>query len=172
MKKSVVLLIACICLLSVMVVAFLGVSASNISPVVYITSVEILQMDGEDLPQGNSFRITFEPQILDENDNPAMQYMFSTRILPDNATSNSIMYSCPENPYVQFTNPAGGGLLVREKPYSASSSAFTVTTITCSPNDGGRGAQTDSVFLVIDYTQYYQNTVPGYVPPTSSSTTE
>ena len=41
MKKSVILLISCICIISIVIVAFFGVSAQNISPIIYITSVEI-----------------------------------------------------------------------------------------------------------------------------------
>ena len=85
MKKSVILLISCICIISIVIVAFFGVSAQNISPIIYITSVEILDMDGNEIPgnetnpDSKSFNITFNPTFENEGVQ-YMEYVFSTKI--------------------------------------------------------------------------------------------
>lgn len=95
MKKSIILIISVITLISVVVVAFFGVKAANISPVVYITKIELLDMDGnlpyddggenENYNYNNIFnkllKLKFEPDLYDEEtDTYYMQYFFNVRL--------------------------------------------------------------------------------------------
>ena len=158
MKKSVILLISCICIISIVIVAFFGVSAQNISPIIYITSVEILDMDGNEIPgnvtnpDSKSFNITFNPTFENEGVQ-YMEYVFSTKILPDNATNNSILYSCDSTDgTVECLNAQGGGFVFRE--IDNPSVPFYVTRINCRSNDGGKQVN-DTILLLVDYRGYF-----------------
>lgn len=153
MKKGVLLLIAVVFVISIVVVAFFGVSAQNISPVVYITSVEILDMDGNEIPTNayglKTITLNFErdDDLYDsEEDVYYMQYFFTTRIQPDNATYENFIYYCNiTDGTLTCTYPSGGGFLIKE--YAED---YLIATITCRSNDGGPTVY-DTVYLIVIY---------------------
>ena len=157
MKKSVILIISCLCLVSIVFVAFFGVKSLNVEPVRYIESVEIVDInmgnigggkDPETPTKRRTLNLEFIPDGVDENGEEIMSYYFNTIIIPEDTTSRAVLYSTLDNPYIEVTNPRGA-IIIREKenlrPFS--------TQIKCSANDGSPRNPKDDIYLRIDYSK-------------------
>lgn len=156
MKKGNIILIVGICIISIVIVAFFGVSAKNISPIVYMESVEILDMRGKEIEINKygikQLTLVFESgdEYVDEDGKHYMQYFFNTKILPDNATSNEVSYYCDKNEYIELTS-SKGAMIIKEKN---TGSTREIMTINCKANDGGPIGVNDDIALVIDYREW------------------
>jgi hypothetical protein len=157
MKKSVLITILCLALLSVMFVAFFGVSPAGIVPTVYIESVEIKDMDGHPIDKHTASgekTMTIPFRATAETDGKkSMPYFLTAEVLPEDATLKAIRYYCPENDFVAVANPKNGALLISEMNLALTSSPYYICDITLSADDGGKAGIEDHLKLVIDYRQ-------------------
>lgn len=154
MKKSVILVISLLSLISICLVAFFGVFAANIVTTTYIQTLEIKDMNGNEIPEVGgvkTLQINFVEDMYDiETDRSYMNYFLTVSLNEglEEPSNPSVLYNVPENGYVSLNgeNAArNGALLIMER---TSSPSIIITTITCSPNDGG-SAPKDSVRLII-----------------------
>ncbi|MCI2069424.1 MAG: hypothetical protein LKJ88_07675 [Bacilli bacterium] len=157
MKKSVVISIICLALLSIIFVAFFGVTPAGIIPTVYIQSVEIKDMSGNKITKltaegEKTITVKFQP-TLEVESVKYMQYFFTTKIMPEDATLSAIRYYCAENDFVKVENPKNGALLIKQMNLATSSSPYYICNITCAADDGGLAGIEDNLKLVIDYRQ-------------------
>ncbi|MFA6620547.1 MAG: hypothetical protein WCS90_05420 [Bacilli bacterium] len=105
MKKIVGILISVIAVLSVVIVAFVGTQAVGIEPVIYISSVQILDMNSHGIdPANKTLEVPFKADAVDGSGNSYMFYVFNAIILPETSTSRSILYYCPTDPYFSFVS--------------------------------------------------------------------
>jgi hypothetical protein len=171
MKKGVALLVAVVALLSIALVAFLGTNPVGIEPIIHITSVEIMDMNDDAIPwdeYGNrSLNLTFAPSLSDPDGTEYMYYIFSTQVLPNNATdTRAFLYYCAQDSYVSFpqnkttqttsTGTVGGsqssktGQIVIQKAPGDSVKIHSLD-IYCRANDGGPAGIEDTISLTITF---------------------
>ena len=89
MKKSVVILIALIYIVSIALVSFFGLQFKTFNPIVYTTSVEILNDDGD--VKTNSAGEKYV--VIRPDDEGNRQYQILYRVHPDNATNNEVTFA-------------------------------------------------------------------------------
>lgn len=111
MKKSVGILVVAVGLLSISLVAFLGTKPVGISPIIYISKVEILDNESHSIEAGldpwgfygRQLTISFSSDVTDTVTNTEfMYYVFDTKITPSNATRRSFLYYAAADSYVSF----------------------------------------------------------------------
>ena len=89
MKKSVVILIALIYIVSIALVSFFGLQFKTFNPIVYTTSVEILNDDGD--VKTNSAGEKYV--VIRPDDEGNRQYQILYRVHPDNATNHEVTFA-------------------------------------------------------------------------------
>lgn len=185
MKKSVALIIALVTIVGVVLVAFFGTAAANIYPTVYISTITMKTMEGNDIePNAAGMKIlnlSFEPDLYDEENNTRyMQYFFvlEFNVGMEPPTTSAVRYSFDTSatdidgePLIQpamgdFTT---GAILIKEKKSVTQAEEgtevpiqdyFFTVTINVSPRDGGNGTG-DSVLLLINYGYVYPEVSAG-----------
>lgn len=106
MKKSVMLLISLFSLIAVCLVAFFGVFASNIVVTNYIQTIDIRDMNGNEIPEVGGekiLQINFVEDMYDiETDQSYMNYFLTVSLNEglEEPSNPSVLYSVPENGYV------------------------------------------------------------------------
>ncbi len=154
MKKSVLIIIACLCILSIVFIAFFGVAPAGIIPTIYIDSVSILDSTGQEIEaeEGKDKKMTIEYETnIIRDDTEYMQYFFSTRVLPSDCTQSLFDYSCPENQYVKVENSRNGALIIKKMKLESNTIPFFTTKITLKASDGGKAGIEDNLILTIKY---------------------
>jgi hypothetical protein len=150
--------IVCIALLSVIFVAFFGVTPAGIIPTVYIQSVEIKDMEGHAITKRTTegektSTVAFVPTVTNEEGIKYMQYFFTAEVLPEDATLKSIRYYCPENDYVTVVNAKNGAFLIKQMNVALTATPYYICEITLTADDGGAAGIEDHLKLVVDYRQ-------------------
>ncbi|MCI1244540.1 MAG: hypothetical protein LKG11_01085 [Bacilli bacterium] len=165
MKKGPMLLIACVVFAMTTVIAFMGVQPENITNVVYIASLNILAMDGSEIAYSDNLgmkrqKVDFVPSTTYETPKGAtrraMEYVYNTKILPENATNQSYYYTVDLNDsFVKPTACDKGAFLFVEPDYEAEGEdeIYHLVTIGCLANDGGPNAVKDQVELVVHFSK-------------------
>ena len=87
MKKSVIILIALIYIVSVALVSFFGLKAKVFDPIVYTESVELLNTGLKTNAQGGNY------VVIDPDENGERKYQLLYRVHPDNATEDGVLFS-------------------------------------------------------------------------------
>lgn len=166
MKKSVMLIIGLICLVGVIIVAFFGVQPQNISPVVYIETVEILDMSGNKIKTQEDgqkvLNLEFNPDLYDQNtDTYYMQYFFNVEINENDPkkvpTNESVLFSTDAANLVSIPKePVGaarkGAFLIQEKKgVITQDNRYFICSISCKANDGSPTNPVDKITLLITY---------------------
>lgn len=123
MKKSVVILLAVVCLLSVLLISFLG---RIIDPAVETVYVEGINIYGCDTIDG----LTYKNIFYDENG--YARYQIDCEVVPANASNNKILFSYDTtDPCVKVSE---NGLV--EITTNADNPIETSTIVTLKPADG------------------------------------
>jgi len=171
MKKGILIFIAAITIVAFVLVGFMGSVPTGIIPVVYIDTVSIKTMGGEDPTVNPSSGIKTigidwydrdSYQTITYADETYIGYIFVTSVLPDSATNVlSFEYTVPSNNYV-ILNPYSdisnrqGSILIKQAILTPEAIASGRTTkkvdITVRATDGGL-QPTDTVRLIIDYSK-------------------
>jgi hypothetical protein len=134
MKKIVGILISAIAILSVVMVAFVGTQAVGIEPIIYISSVQILDMDSHAIdPKNKTLEVSFQADAVDGAGDSYMFYVFNASILPENSTLRSVLYYCPSDPYFSFASAS--------KENAPSSSGDSATSSTPKESQTSRSGQ-------------------------------
>lgn len=169
MKKGILIFIAGITIVAFVLVGFMGSVPTGIVPVIYINSIAIKTMGGEDPTLNPSSGIKTididwynrdSYQTVNYQGEIYIGYIFVTSVLPDSATNVlSYEYSVPENNYV-ILNPYSdlsnrqGSILIKQTILSPDSITAGRTTkkveVAVKATDGGL-QPTDTVRLIIDY---------------------
>lgn len=170
MKKIVSVLVGAIAVLAVVIVAFFGTNPVGIEPVIYISSLTILDTNGHDIEKGEDVRtleLPFEADDKDADGNDIMSYWFEVRILPENVTSRSVIFWSAPDSFIHFasssafaadasvsspTQASHTGALVIKKAIKSDPSKplYHALKIHCKPDDGG-AANEDVIYLVVKY---------------------
>ena len=167
MRKSVALIISLVVLVGACLVAFFGTIPANISPTVYIETIELLDMYGQPLETSVNgqklLRLDFVPDLRDdENDTDYMQYFFTVNLNEglEPPTHESVLYimdiqndPVDDMPLMAPANGdySSGAFLIKErKNIQNVSDYFLFRTITVQSNDGGNPV-TDRCLLLINY---------------------
>ncbi len=87
MKKSVIILIALIYIVSVALVSFFGLKAKVFNPIVYTESVELLNTDLKTNDEGERY------VVVRPDENGERKYQILYRVHPDNATEDGVIFS-------------------------------------------------------------------------------
>ena len=120
MKKSVILILIAVYVVSIFVVGFFGLNVRIYAPNVPPTKIEITQVTYLDkvedcmiLEEENGKTYKYVPQILCQEDELTIQVRYE--ITPTDATNKSVSYSfdpsgyvIEENGYIVFTRPTSG----------------------------------------------------------------
>ena len=157
MKKTLSILVSAICLVAVIFVAVFGTKPQGIVPRVYIESLRIEPMDMSayhDDESGHYCVIAYDPALeIQYGEDYYMPYVFTTRILPDNATDRSFNYvvSSDYRDWIDFPpdNPDAsrrGAFLIRRN----TSKKVKMARVNVRPLDGGNGSG-DELRIVLDY---------------------
>lgn len=108
MKKSVSILVSAISLLAIIFVAIFGTQPQGIIPIIYVSSIKIKPANIEEDkytsgPTGNICVISYDSnkEVFD-GDSYYMPYLFTTEILPKDATNQKFLYYFDENSLKQF----------------------------------------------------------------------
>lgn len=129
MKKSVIILIALIYIVSVALVSFFGLKAKVFNPVIYTESVELLNEGLKTNDEGGKY------VVVRPDENGERKYQLLYRVHPDNATESGVIFSydkdltyvsIDEDGVVTFT---GKGVVVVEiiaKDGSGAKAAITI----------------------------------------------
>ena len=132
MKKSVVILIALIYIASIALVSFFGLQYKTFNPIVYTTSVEILNENVKVNDAGEKYVVV----RADEHGNRQFQILY--RVHPDNATNNEVSFayddqngtvSVDENGVVTFSKEISKGVVTVQliaKDGSGASAKITI----------------------------------------------
>ena len=97
MKKSIIILISAIYIMSILFIGFFGMRMTSYNETVYPTSIEIESVEGAEYRvQSNGMQViiyTFKENV------PAQQNVFSIiyHVYPDTATDRTISYSYDQN---------------------------------------------------------------------------
>jgi len=168
MKKIVAVLISALAALSIVLVAFVGTQAVGIEPIIYITSVTILDMDRHPIDSSNkTLQVNFSPDAEDEDGNAYMFYVFNAAILPETSTSRAVLYYCPDDPYFSFVSSSpsitekssvaggqtsrSGQLLIKNMvKKDPSKAAYHVLQIHLKAADNGQASE-DWIYFVVKY---------------------
>ena len=94
MKKSVVILIALIYIASIALVGFFGLKFKVFEEIVYVSSIEFLNDDIQDAPEGIEDFDCYVVISPDENGN--RKYQIEYRVFPDKATKKGVIFSYDE----------------------------------------------------------------------------
>lgn len=158
MKKTVAFFIAGITILVIMAVAFFGTMPVGITPTVYISSVEILDMKMNSITEKDSqdrkvlhFDFDWKGASQDSSGKKYMTYIFNTTILPENVTKRRFTYSCADNNYVKAVQASAGVFLIQEMSYGFGESPYYICDIKCQAADGGPGQVEDNLTLIVKY---------------------
>lgn len=158
MKKAVSILVSAISLIAIIFVAIFGTKPQGIVPRIYIESLTIKPLDMssyvEDEKNGNYCTIKYdEDSEVRDDENVYMPYIFTTEVLPKNATDQSFAYSIADNykEYMDFpsNNPLAnrrGIFLIKKR----TDKKAALVRINVRPVDGGNG-KGDSLKVIIDY---------------------
>ena len=129
MKKSVVILIALIYVVSIALVSFFGLQYKTFNPIVYTTSVELLNENVKVNEQGEPY------VVVRPDDEGNRQYQILYRVHPDNATNNEVSFaydnqngtvSIDENGVVTFTKKGVVTVQIIAKDGSGASAKLTI----------------------------------------------
>lgn len=129
MKKSVVILIALIYIVSIALVSFFGLQYKTFNPIVYTTSVEILNENVKVNDNGEPY------VVVRPDDEGNRQYQILYRVHPDNATNNEVSFayddqngtvSIDENGVVTFTKKGVVEVHIIAKDGSGASAKLTI----------------------------------------------
>ncbi len=164
MKKGVGILISAICLLAVVLVAIFGTRPQGIVPVVYISSLTIKPSDDSRYWTNKSgdhqCLIVYNPDIeINDGENTYMPFLFTTEVLPDNATDRSFVYTLASDysDYMIFASgenaPRQGAFLIKKKTDRDSKHPYLLS-LSVHPEDGGSGSG-DTLKVVLDYSRAY-----------------
>lgn len=171
MKKGILILIAGITILGFILVGFMGAVPTGIIPVVYIDSINIKDMFGNEPTLNESSGVKTisidwydrdSYQTIDYEGSTYIGYFFVTTYLPESPTKNYYEYRIPDDsPYVTF-NPESenakrqGLILIKQAILTDAQIAGKRTTkkvdITVQALDGGN-QPTDTIRLAIDYSK-------------------
>lgn len=163
MKKSVALVVAFIALLGIVLVASFGTNPQNIIVPVYIETITLLDMDGGPLPtnpQGDKYlTLSFEPTFVDEEGVEYMRYAFSIEFNAggEPPSKEDVIFTLGQAavdpsdglPVFSFEGDDRESGIVLIKEVSKESAIYASTTVSVSPNDGGRGEGDSCIFLVL-----------------------
>jgi hypothetical protein len=166
MKKGVLIFIAGITLLSFVLVGFIGSIPTGIVPVVYISSVTILDFNGNAPtinPATSVKAITIEYYDRDKyapfqyQGSEYIAYFFQTSVQPANATNRTFQYRVGENPYV-IIDPDNdqasykGLFFIKTLELASIDAGITKfkTHIYCNAKDGGNAPE-DDILLTVKY---------------------
>ena len=158
MKKAVSILVSAIALLSIVFVAIFGTQPQGIVPIIYVESMRIKPIDESNYKVNNDGQpyctISYdENKEVTDGENSYMPYIFSTEILPKEATNQSFIYYLDNN-YKDFmnfpvdnplANKKGAFLIKRRKDVKK-----TIVIINVKPLDGGK-CKGDSLMVILDY---------------------
>jgi hypothetical protein len=164
MKKGVLIFIAGITLLSFVLVGFMGSVPTGIVPVVYISSVQVLDFNGNVPVVNPATQIkTIKINFYDKDKYTPFEYkganyiayFFQTAVLPDNATDRTFQYSVGDNPYV-IIDPENeqasykGLFFIKELEQASIDAGITKfkTHIYCNAKDGGNAPEDDVLFTI------------------------
>jgi hypothetical protein len=172
MKKAVAVLVAVISALTIVLVAFFGTNPVGIEPIIYIQSLEVLDMNGHSFQGAGdgvpTLEVDFQADDKDAEGKDVMSYWFDVRILPTNATSREVLFYSAPDPYITFaggaadaTLPEGaetgkqishsGALVIRSLAKSDPNvDVYHPLKIHCQADDGGP-AEEDVIYFVVKY---------------------
>ncbi len=160
MKKSVSLIVFAVSLLAIVFVAIFGTKPQGIVPKIYMESIQIKPSDNSqyDETQNKMVLVYDEEQEVYYDGNYYMPYIFSTIVLPENATDRSFVYYFDESykPFLDFPldNEGAkfrGAFMVKKNVHKK----FQAVKINCKPLDGGK-APVATLTVVIDYRNVYE----------------
>ncbi len=155
MKKSVSLIVFAATILAIVIVAIFGTKPQGIIPKIYIDSLAIKPSDNSDYSaEKNSMRLIYDTnQEVQYNDEYYMPYIFTTEVLPENATDRSFVYYFDEiyKDYIDFPMDNDnakyrGAFLIKKQ----TKKKFQIVKLFCKPLDGGK-ADIASINVVLDY---------------------
>ncbi len=155
MKKSVSLIVFAATVLAIVIVAIFGTKPQGIIPKIYIDSLAIKPSDNSDYSaEKNSMRLIYDTnQEVQYNDEYYMPYIFTTEVLPENATDRSFVYYFDEiyKDYIDFPMDNDnakyrGAFLIKKQ----TKKKFQIVKLFCKPLDGGK-ADIASINVVLDY---------------------
>lgn len=155
MKKSVSLIVFAATVLAIVIVAIFGTKPQGIVPKIYIDSLAIKPSDNSDYSaEKNSMRLIYDTnQEVQYNDEYYMPYIFTTEVLPENATDRSFVYYFDEiyKDYIDFPMDNDnakyrGAFLIKKQ----TKKKFQIVKLFCKPLDGGK-ADIASINVVLDY---------------------
>ena len=87
MKKSVIILITLIYVLSIALVSFFGLKAKTFNEIVYTTGIELLDENIKQNAEGEKYI------VIHKDENGEYKYQLKYRVHPDNATNSDVTYS-------------------------------------------------------------------------------
>lgn len=123
MKKSVIILIALIYVLSIALVSFFGLKAKDFHEIVYTNGIELLNENIKiDKETGEPYDVVYPDA------NGEWKYQLKYRVHPDNATDNSVTFSMDEQAKSYATIDENGIVTLTRANRSV--------TITIQANDG------------------------------------
>ena len=131
MKKSVVILIALIYIASIALVGFFGLKFKIFEEVVYVSSIEFLNDDILDAPEGIEDFDCYVVIKPDENGN--RKYQIEYRVFPDNASKKGAIFSYDKD------SAAEAGITVDEFGVVTFTRQGAITIVLI-PEDGGDAA--------------------------------
>ncbi len=131
MKKSVIIIIALIYIASIALVGFFGLKFKVFEEVVYVNSIELLNDDILDAPEGMENFDCYVVIAPDENGN--RKYQIEYRVFPDNASNKGVIFSYDK------ASAEEAGITVDEFGVVTFTKQGAIT-ITLIPADGGDAA--------------------------------
>lgn len=155
MKKSVSLIVFAATVLAIVIVAIFGTKPQGIVPKIYIDSIAIKPSDNSEYnSEKNTMRLIYDTnQEVQYNDAYYMPYIFTTEVLPENATDRSFVYYFDESykEYIDFPMDNDnakyrGAFLIKKQ----TKKKFQIVKLFCKPLDGGK-ADIASITVVLDY---------------------
>ncbi len=155
MKKSVSLIVFAATVIAIVIVAIFGTKPQGIVPKIYIDSIAIKPSDNSKYDaEKNSMWLVYDTnQEVQYNDSYYMPYIFTTEVLPENATDRSFLYYFDESDkdYIDFPMDNDnakyrGAFLIKKQ----TKKRFKSVRLFCKPLDGGKAAVAD-ITVVIDY---------------------
>ena len=133
MKKSVIILVALIYVLSIALVSFFGLKAKSFNETIYTTGIELLD---ENIKQDKNTGENYI--VIRKNEAGEWKYQLSYRVHPDNATDDGVTFSydkelsyvsVDENGVVTFTRGGRSATItIIANDGSGASATLTVTS--------------------------------------------
>lgn len=159
MKKSVSLIVFAASLIAIIIVAIFGTKPQGIVPKIYMESITIKPSDNSRYDEEKSKMVLVYDvdQEVVYNDDAYMPYIFTTSVLPENATDRSFMYYFDDS-YLDYINfppdneqaKYKGAFLIKKQ----TKTKLKVVKIFCKPLDGGK-APVASIDVILDYSSVY-----------------